>query len=57
MFKIENIYFKGIYFIVTELITKPQKYLSKKMLKLFESKPVKLSPWDPMGALAMADSI
>ena len=29
-----------------------KKYLPKKMLKLFDKKPVKLSPWDPMGALA-----
>ena len=29
-----------------------KKYLSKSILKLFDQKPVKLSPWDPMGALA-----
>ena len=29
-----------------------KKYLPKKMLKLFDKKPVQLSPWDPMGALA-----
>ena len=29
-----------------------KKYLSKKMLDLFKKKPVVLSPWDPMGALA-----
>ena len=29
-----------------------KKYLPKKMLKLFDKKPIKLSPWDPMGALA-----
>ena len=34
-----------------------KKYLSKKILKLFESKPTELSPWDPMGALAKINSI
>ena len=29
-----------------------KKYLSKKILKLFSQKPIKLEPWDPMGALA-----
>ena len=29
-----------------------KKYLSKSILKLFNQKPIKLSPWDPMGALA-----
>ena len=29
-----------------------KKYLPKKTLKLFEQKPIELSPWDPMGALA-----
>ena len=29
-----------------------KKYLSKKILSLFNQKPIKLEPWDPMGALA-----
>ena len=29
-----------------------KKYMPKKMLKLFNKKPIVLSPWDPMGALA-----
>ena len=29
-----------------------KKYLSKKILKLFTQEPIKLEPWDPMGALA-----
>ena len=29
-----------------------KKYLPKKILKLFESDPIVLPPWDPMGALA-----
>ena len=29
-----------------------KKYMPKKMLELFDKKPVVLSPWDPMGALA-----
>ena len=29
-----------------------KKYLPKKLLKLFDKKPVQLAPWDPMGALA-----
>ncbi len=29
-----------------------KKYMSKKMLELFDKKPIVLSPWDPMGALA-----
>ena len=29
-----------------------KKYLPKKILDLFKKKPVVLSPWDPMGALA-----
>jgi len=29
-----------------------KKYLSKNVLQLFKQKPIELSPWDPMGALA-----
>ena len=29
-----------------------KKYLSSKILSIFNLKPKKLSPWDPMGALA-----
>ena len=29
-----------------------KKYLPEKIKKLFDKKPVKLNPWDPMGALA-----
>ena len=29
-----------------------KKYLSKKILDMFNKKPVSLEPWDPMGALA-----
>ena len=29
-----------------------KKYLSRRIIKMFEQKPVKLQPWDPMGALA-----
>ena len=29
-----------------------KKYMPKKMLELFNKKPIVLSPWDPMGALA-----
>jgi len=29
-----------------------KKYMPKKMLELFDKKPIVLSPWDPMGALA-----
>ena len=29
-----------------------KKYLSKKIIDLFNQKPIELSPWDPMGALA-----
>ena len=32
-----------------------KKYLSDDLIKLFEEeKPISLSPWDPMGALAMS---
>ena len=30
-----------------------KKYLSKKILSIFELEPKKLNPWDPMGALAI----
>tara|TARA_B100002052_G_C15885197_1_gene601205 strand:+ start:73 stop:1413 length:1341 start_codon:yes stop_codon:yes gene_type:complete len=30
-----------------------KKYLPKKILNLFKKEPVKLAPWDPMGALAI----
>jgi len=30
-----------------------KKYLSKKIIDLFNQKPIELSPWDPMGALAI----
>jgi len=30
-----------------------KKYLSKRILELFDREPVKLAPWDPMGALAI----
>ena len=30
-----------------------KKYLPKRILELFEKEPVKLAPWDPMGALAI----
>ena len=30
-----------------------KKYLPKKILNLFKREPVKLAPWDPMGALAI----
>jgi Aminopeptidase C len=30
-----------------------KKYLSKNIIKLFDQKPIELSPWDPMGALAI----
>ena len=29
-----------------------KKYMPKKMLELFNTRPIVLSPWDPMGALA-----
>ena len=29
-----------------------KKYLTKKILQLFEQEPIELPPWDPMGALA-----
>ena len=29
-----------------------KKYLSKKILEIFERKPIVLNPWDPMGSLA-----
>ena len=31
-----------------------KKYLPKKIVELFNNKPVKLKPWDPMGALAVS---
>ena len=30
-----------------------KKYLSKRIIDLFNQKPIELSPWDPMGALAL----
>ena len=30
-----------------------KKYLPKRILELFDKEPVKLAPWDPMGALAI----
>ena len=30
-----------------------KKYLPKRILELFDKEPVKLAPWDPMGALAL----
>ncbi len=30
-----------------------KKYLPKRILELFEKEPIKLAPWDPMGALAI----
>ena len=30
-----------------------KKYLPKRILELFDREPVKLAPWDPMGALAI----
>jgi len=30
-----------------------RKYLSKKILSIFDLKPKELEPWDPMGALAV----
>jgi bleomycin hydrolase len=30
-----------------------KKYLTQKILNLFNKDPVKLDPWDPMGALAI----
>ena len=30
-----------------------KKYLPKRILELFNREPVKLAPWDPMGALAI----
>ena len=29
-----------------------KKYLSKKILTMFDRNPIPLEPWDPMGALA-----
>ena len=29
-----------------------KKYLNKKLLKYLDTDPIKLEPWDPMGALA-----
>jgi bleomycin hydrolase len=30
-----------------------KKYLTQQILNLFNKDPVKLDPWDPMGALAI----
>ena len=30
-----------------------KKYLPKRILNLFDREPIKLAPWDPMGALAL----
>jgi len=30
-----------------------KKYLPKKILSIFDLEPIKLKPWDPMGALAV----
>lgn len=32
-----------------------KKYLSKKVLDAYESEPIELEPWDPMGSLALSD--
>ena len=29
-----------------------KKYLPKEMVEIFESEPIMLEPWDPMGSLA-----
>ncbi len=50
---------KGFYTMTTEwfkeynfeVIVK-KKYLSEEILKVLESEPIVLPPWDPMGALA-----
>ena len=31
-----------------------KKYLSDKLLKIYEQKPITLDPWDPMGSLALS---
>jgi bleomycin hydrolase len=30
-----------------------KKYLSEELIKLYDTTPVELAPWDPMGALAL----
>ena len=35
-----------------KIIVVDKKYLPKKILNLFKKEPVKLAPWDPMGALS-----
>lgn len=36
-------------------IAMEKKYLPDKLLPILETEPVRLPPWDPMGALAAAD--
>ena len=37
-------------------VTVSKKYLSSRLLKVLDTKPVVLPPWDPMGALARSES-
>ena len=36
----------------SNVVQRFQKYLTKKVLEIFNRDPVTLNPWDPMGSLA-----